>query len=434
MNELFEQSEINGMTLSNRFVRSATWEGLATDKGACTPKLIDLMVRLVEGGVGLIITGHAYVRQDGQSSRWQLGIYEDELIPGLLAMTRAIHERGGKIVLQIAYGGAYLSKLRIKRMTIQDIQEVIKAFGQAAERAKKAGFDGVQIFSAHGFFLSQFLSPRTNNRTDMYGGDIQNRARALLEVLQSIRDAVGRNYPVLVKLNCQDFVENGLSLEDSIQVGAMLEEGGIDAFELSGGLLNLPDLGPMRKEIHTEDREAFFQGEARAFKGKLHVPLILVGGIRSHNVAQRLVEEGVADYISMSRPLIQEPGLINRWKTGDLQRATCISCNNCFDQIKTGEGVSCIPLEGFEADTFFPELSETIPTSSPHPPGTSYKISVGLEVWESNYIPVVKIQMVHNGKVLNRTPSLPLGSKDHDEISRAITGLLEQHKTIHSKK
>ena len=117
MTQLFEQSEINGMVLANRFVRSATWEGLATDGGASTSKLVDLMARLADGGVGLIITGHTYVRPDGQHSPWQLGIYKDELIPGLKAVAQVVHENGAKIVLQLGYGGAYLSKSRVAKMT-----------------------------------------------------------------------------------------------------------------------------------------------------------------------------------------------------------------------------------------------------------------------------------------------------------------------------
>ena len=129
MMRLFEQSEINGMVLANRFVRSATWEGMATDNGASTSKLVDLMARLAAGGVGLIITGHTYVRPDGQHSPWQLGVHNDEMIPGLRAMTQAVHENGSKIVLQLGYGGAYLSKSRVAKMTVADIQELVTAYG-----------------------------------------------------------------------------------------------------------------------------------------------------------------------------------------------------------------------------------------------------------------------------------------------------------------
>ncbi len=424
MRALFDQSEINGMTLSNRFVRSATWDGLATDEGACTPRMVDLMSRLAAGGVGLIITGHAFVHKKGKHQPWQLGIHKEELIPGLRAMTDAVHEEGGRIVVQLGYGGAYLSKMRVRRMTARDIREVVEAFGQAALRAKEAGFDGVQIFAAHGFFLSQLLCPRYNDRTDAYGGDIQNRARALMEVLESIRNAVGREYPVLVKLNGRDFVERGLSLEESVEVGRMLQEKGIDAIELSGGLLNNPNL--MREKIRTEEDEAYFREEATAFKEKMQVPLILVGGIRSYRVAQSLVEEGIADYVSLCRPLIREPDLINRWEAGDLRRAECISCNNCIEQAKKGDGISCVPLEEATAETFFPQLSEEIPASPPHPPGTSYRISMGLEQWESHFVPVVKIQMAHNGEVSERSPSFPLGTDDYARVMKAIEDLLEK--------
>lgn len=361
MSKLFETTEINGMSLPNRFVRSATWEGMATDDGECTPKLIDLMAGLAKGGVGLIITSHAYVQRIGQAGPWQLGIYGDELLPGLKAMTHAVHEKGGKIVLQIAHAGfnarpkdkeqtplapsstASVSEKTRKEMTVPNIQEIVEAFSQAAHRAKVAGFDGVQIHSAHGYLLSQFLSPIFNQRTDAYGGDIRNRTKALMEILQAIRKTVGQDYPVLVKMNCQDFMDNGLTLEDSLQVGEMLAEGGIDAIELSGGLLNSRMMSPSRMRINSEDKEAYFREEAKAFREKIRVPLILVGGIRSYHLAENLVEEGRADYISMCRPFIREPDLINRWKSGDRQKARCLSDNLCFGPAAAGEGIYCVP-------------------------------------------------------------------------------------------
>ena len=429
MDALFEKSEINGMVLSNRFIRSATWAGMATDDGTCTPQLIDLMSALSVGGVGLIITGHAYIRQDGQHSPWQLGIHQDAVIPGLQNLTHAVHEHESKVVLQLGYGGAYLSKSRVRRMSPQDFQGLAEAYGQAALRARKAGFDGVQIFAAHGFFLSQLLCPRYNDRTDDYGGDINSRARGLIEVLDAIRNAVGRDYPVLVKINCRDFVENGLTLEDSVQVARMLEKAGIDAIELSGGLLNNPNI--MRSKIEPEDSKAYFQSEARVFKETIHVPLILVGGIRSYETAKQVVDQGLADYISMSRPFIREPGLIKRWRAGDRREAACISCDNCFEPLKKGEGISCVPLEPVAAETFFPQLSEIVPASPPHPPGAGYKISIGLEDWESNYIPVVKIQMIYNEKTSDRSPSFPLGSQDHRKVTQAIADLLKKHANVH---
>ena len=413
------------MALSNRFIRSATWVGMATDEGACTAPMIDLVRNLSAGGVGLIITGHAYVREDGQHAPWQLGIHRDTLIPGLQDLTQAVHEHEAKIVVQLGYGGAYLSKSRVRRMSHQDFQELAEAYGMAAIRARKAGFDGVQILAAHGFFLSQMLCPRYNDRTDDYGGDITNRARALLDVLTAIRKAVGRDYPVLAKLNCQDFVENGLELEDSVKVAEMLEKAGIDAIELSGGLLNNPNI--MRSTIRTGEGQAYFQSQAVIFKETIRVPLILVGGIRSYKTAKHLVDQGVVDYISMSRPFIREPELVKRWKDGDRRDATCISCDNCFEPIKKGEGVSCIPLEPEKEVTFFPQLTEVVPAGPPHSPGTAYMVSIGLEDWKSSYIPVVRIQMLTNDKASDRSISFPLGNQDRQKVMQTIAELLEKH-------
>jgi 2,4-dienoyl-CoA reductase-like NADH-dependent reductase (Old Yellow Enzyme family) len=363
MSKLFEPTEINGMTLSNRFVRSATWEGMATDDGACTPKLINLMADLAKGGVGLIISSHAYVQKEGQAGPWQLGIYKDDLIPGLQDMTAAVHENGGKIVIQLAHAGLFaspaltgqtpmgpssgegISKTPLKEMSEEDILQVVKAFEAAAKRAKQAGFDGVQIHSAHGYLLSQFLSPAFNQRTDGYGGAIQNRARIHRDVFRTIRQAVGDDYPVLIKMNGQDFIDNGLSAQDSLQAAKMLVAEGLDAIELSGGILISIKMSPSRSGIKTEEQEAYFREDAKAFKSQIDVPLILVGGNRSFQVAERLVQDGVADYISMSRPFIREPALINRWKSGDLSRATCVSDNMCFGPAMKGDGITCVTEE-----------------------------------------------------------------------------------------
>ena len=164
-------------------------------------------------------------------------------------------------------------------------------------------------------------------------------------MLQSVRTHTGDDYPVLVKLNCQDFVDDGLTLEDSLQVGMMLEEEGIDAIELSSGNQKSGKLGPVRAGIKSEETEAYFQAEAKAFKEQVAVPLILVGGNRSFQVAERLINTGAAAYISMSRPLIREPDLINRWKAGYLKTAECISHNMCFLPARKGNPIYCVTGE-----------------------------------------------------------------------------------------
>ncbi len=359
MSVLFESSEINGMTLRNRFVRSATWEGMATTEGEVTPKLVETMAALARGGVGLIITGHAYVSQDGQAAPLQLGAHRDDLIDGLRLMADSVHEHGGRIVMQLAHAGRFtahkitgtppwvvsnfegLSKSPCRELTVHHIEEIVQCFGDAARRAKAAGFDGVQIHAAHGYLLSQFLSPEFNRREDQYGGAIANRTRALLEVYQAVRETVGAEFPILVKLNCGDFVDNGLTPEDSARVGRMLDKAGMDAIELSGGLLTGGALSPSRPGINTENKEAYFRQEAHSFKEGIDIPLILVGGIRSFQVAERLVNEGDADYVSMSRPFIREPDLVSRWQSGDLDRAKCVSDNLCFVAGAKGQGIYC---------------------------------------------------------------------------------------------
>ena len=361
MSALFELTVINGMSLANRFVRSATWEGLATTDGICTSRLTDMMVNLVEGGVGLIITGHSYVSREGQAGPWQTGIHEEASLPGLTQITDAVHRCGGKICMQLAHAGAHAAahlsgidaigpsvfladgKAMCQAMSKEDINRVVRAFGEAAARARRSGFDAVEIHAAHGYLLSQFLSPLVNRRTDEYGGGLANRGRMTLEVLRSVRHAVGRAYPVLIKLNSEDFAEGGFSVEEMLELSALLQYEGVDAIELSGGTR-----GGVGKYQHvrfgavSKANEAYYRDAARSFKQRVRVPLILVGGIRSPDVAERLVAEGTADYVAMSRPLICEPALVNRWKDGDTTKSACVSDNRCFDPIMCGEGVRCL--------------------------------------------------------------------------------------------
>ncbi|UCF94032.1 MAG: NADH:flavin oxidoreductase [Desulfobacterales bacterium] len=360
MMRLFEATAINGMQLSNRFVRSATWEGMASEDGVVTPQLTQTMVDLARGGVGLIITSHSYILPEGQAGPWQMGIYQDKFVDGLQNMTNAVHAAGGKIVAQVSHAGNFAAKTLTRQpphvvsdfeglarsprheMTKQDIKNLVRAFAEAARRAKSSGFDGVQLHSAHGYLLSQFLSPAYNRRQDEYGGDIANRARVHLEILQAIRSTVGQDYPVLIKINGEDHIENGLNLDDSIRASTLLAEAGIDAIELSGGTLKSGQLSPSRLGITSEEKEAYFKDAAKALKEKIKTPLILVGGLRSLRVAEQMLRDGIADYISMSRPLIREPGLINRWKSGDSSPAACKSDNLCFGAARKGEGIYCV--------------------------------------------------------------------------------------------
>ena len=369
MKKLYEKSTINSLSLANRFIYSATWDGRADDNGYCTPGNIEMLVKRALGGVGLIITGMAYVKPEGKAAPWQLAVSGDEFIDGLAKMAGAIHDARGKVVLQLAHGGCYapaeltqqdalgpsanetVKFPQCREMTLQEIDQVVEAFGKAAGRAQKAGFDGVQLHAAHGYLLSQFLSPFFNKRTDNYGGSVENRARILLEVFQAVRNEVGEEYPVLVKLNSEDFVEGGLTVAEMLQVCAMLEKFGVDAIEMSGGTIYASGAYSSCRmgALDSPEKEVYYEDAAARYKEKISVPLMLVGGIRSPEVSERLVIEGLTDYVSLCRPLIREPNLIKRWKDGDTASATCMYCNGCFGPGLKGNGVQCIAGSGNSA-------------------------------------------------------------------------------------
>ena len=231
-------------------------------------------------------------------------------------------------------------------MTKEDIRRIEGAFANAAVRARKAGFDGIQLHAAHGYLLSQFLSPLWNKRNDSYGGPAENRARMLIETTRAVRKAVSKDFAVMVKMNCEDFIEGGFTVDDMLVVCAMLEEAGMDAVEMSGGSFYSGDFQPSRTgQVACVPEEAYYVAAAKRYKKAINLPLILVGGIRSFDVADRLIKEGVTDYVAFSRPLITEPDLINRWKSGNRERAECRSDNLCFKPAFAGQGVYCVMKE-----------------------------------------------------------------------------------------
>ena len=362
MADLFEETRIKNMTLKNRFVRSATWTGLASADGGATDKLTALLAALAEGGVGLIITGHTFVSPEGRAAAVQMGIDTDGNVPSLRRMVARVHDAGGKIAIQLSHGGRHALKrpglirlasstvesrgeVRCKGMMEEEIRRVAGQFADAARRAKEAGFDAVQIHAAHGYLLSEFLSPFYNKRTDAYGGPIENRARFLLETVDAVRREVKEEFPVLVKLNAQEFLEGGFTVEDMLETASLLEKTGVDAVEMSGGNQTggvAGELSPARKGHPREGEGPYYLDEARRFKERTNLPLMLVGGFRSLAWSGRVLAEGIADYISLSRPLIREPGLVRRWMSGDVADSTCISDNGCFKPGIDGEGVYCV--------------------------------------------------------------------------------------------
>jgi 2,4-dienoyl-CoA reductase-like NADH-dependent reductase (Old Yellow Enzyme family) len=275
-------------------------------------------------------------------------------------MTHVVHKAGGKIAVQLVHGGGQTNSNTAGRkplapsavkvgqfpempeeLTKDEIDKIVAAFGKAAFRAKLWGFDAVQLHGAHGFLINQFLSPLTNRRTDAYGGSIENRSRFLLEVYRKVRETVGADFPVLIKLNATDFVEGGLEIEDAIYAAQKLAEAGIDAIEVSAGTPASGENGPARMKIEMPGKEAYNVELARRIKKAVNCPVIVVGGFRSYKVVEKAIRDYGMDYIAMSRPLIREPALANRWLQGNRNAARCISCNSCF-MGGLGGGIYCV--------------------------------------------------------------------------------------------
>jgi 2,4-dienoyl-CoA reductase-like NADH-dependent reductase (Old Yellow Enzyme family) len=359
---IFDPIIVCNLELQNRFVRSATHEFMAEKDGKPTSRLGDLYEELAKDEVGLIITGYSYVLPGGQSDIYQQGIYDDRFIEPYLQISERVHRYKSKIVLQIVHGGrqatvseAYpvpMAPSAVKdghaafmprEMTEQEILNMIKAFTKAAVRAKKAGFDGVQLHCAHGFLLSNFISPYTNVRTDRWGGSVENRARIVTEITRYIKARAGADFPVLVKINATDGfrpgshkAELGITISQAVETVKLLEQAGVCAIEVSGGISEAGAI-TIKTAITSPAKEAYFKEYSKAIKEAVNIPVMLVGGIRSLPVMENLLKEGYADLISMSRAFICEPDLVLKLKSGEARKTRCQSCNLCFNR----EGVKC---------------------------------------------------------------------------------------------
>jgi 2,4-dienoyl-CoA reductase-like NADH-dependent reductase (Old Yellow Enzyme family) len=313
-----------------------------------TDSLIELYEALTAGGCAMSITGNALVHPSGRSLPRMLCAHSDIYVPGLKRLAAKVHRLGGLIALQLNHGGRQCPPLLLgghpavapsevyepsmkatpRAMTDAEIWEVVDAFGEAAGRAWTAGFDAVQIHAAHGFLISSFLSPYTNRRDDYWGGDEVRRFHFLEEVYKAVRKSAGPGCPVLIKLNGDDLLPGGLTPEESGRVARRLEDLGIDAVEISGGMKESP-LKTARPDILRPEDEAYFRDIGRLFKETLRVPVILTGGMRSRAVMEEVLRSGEADLIGMSRPLIREPGLPRLLMDED-EKAGCVSCNKCM--------------------------------------------------------------------------------------------------------
>lgn len=349
MNNVFERIKLNNITLKNRIVRSATHDYLGNTDGTVTDDEYRLYDELASHNIGLIITAHACVSKLGKASIDQNCFYDDSFVDGMKGIVEAVKKHDSKIVLQISHSGGKAkpsytdgqtpiapSSVEIipknvlpREMTTDDMAAVRDQFVEAALRAQRAGFDGVQIHCAHGYLLSQFISPVFNKRTDDYGGPIENRFRLAAEVISAVRAATGDSFPVFVKVN-SNIEENDDAFGcDFLYIMNEFKKLGVEAAEVSGCNFTAmpPAGGPYYLKRASEARNA------------ADVPVILVGGIRSLDDMDKVLGTGI-DMVSLSRPFICEPDLVDRLRSGQA-KARCISCSKCFSLYKK-EGKRCV--------------------------------------------------------------------------------------------
>jgi 2,4-dienoyl-CoA reductase-like NADH-dependent reductase (Old Yellow Enzyme family) len=283
----------------------------------------------------------------------------DDVIPNLRLLSDAIHGHGCKVIAQLSHAGVYgdpkltgripqavssgikFVSYPVQELTPQKLKGIINAFVNAARRSHEAGFDGIQIHAAHGYLLNQFLSRAYNARTDDLGGSVINRAFPLLEIIRGIRELLGPDFPILVKLNSRDYLKDGIELEESLEIGRLVEGEGADAIEISGGTRESGVYKSIRPGFPVEGENVYYEEAARSFRAHLEIPTMLVGGIRRYETAEDLVESGVTDFIALSRPLIREPDLIERWRNGDTGRSNCLFDNDCLVQGLNNSGITC---------------------------------------------------------------------------------------------
>lgn len=322
MKTLFDPTRIGTMRLKNRLVRSATWEAMADETGRPTPRLIEVYRELAAGGVGLVITSATLIAKDASGLPGMLSLYDDASVPAFATLAAAVHENGCPVVQQLTIvgtGGAWWTPGSVSE---EDIRHVIRLFADAAARSQQAGFDGVQVHSGHGYFISQFLNAKKNTRTDAYGGSVENRSRFLVEIVEAIRARTGPSFNILVKINCSDF-EKDDGVWDACRI---LADRGISAIEVTGGATGKLD------PAWTGYEESVFRDYAAEIAKSVDIPVILVGLNRSAPVLVKLLETTRIGYFSLSRPLLSEPDLPNIWKAHPNQPAACTSCDTCREQ------------------------------------------------------------------------------------------------------
>jgi len=357
--KLFQPGIIRKLKIKNRLINAPCEKNYANPDGSVTQRYIDYTVERAKGGVGLILPESMYIDPQGRNHLLQLGIYDDKLIPGLKKLTTAVQKYGCKIGAEIQFAGRQTSSLITglrpvapspipckvlaggevpRELTIEEIHKLVKKFGEAARRAKEAGFDLVEIHGAHGYIIGQFLSPFSNKRKDEYGGDSERRMRFPLEVVAEVRRAVGHDYPVAYRISAHEYVDGGLTLEDIIPFVQKLEQAGVDLIDVSAGIYE--------SVVWIAQPSAFPQGclvdLAYEIKKSVNIPVAVAGRINNPELAESILEEGKADFIAMGRALHADPYLPKKAQEGRLQDIRrCPACMRCSDELGTNLPISC---------------------------------------------------------------------------------------------
>ena len=365
-NILFTPVTIGHLTIKNRFIRSATWDGMGFNDGTFSPAQVELYKNLSAGGAGLLTTGYIAVTESGRRNLEQNLLCQRQHVQSLKKIVEVVKREDVALFAQLVHCGGQakteVTKLPIvapsatreplfdetihetpQALSETEIKELTTKFAEAASRAREAGCDGVQIHAAHGYLISQFLSPFTNQRDDDYGGNPENRARFLIDVYKKIREYTGSDFTITIKINGSDYFSDGLECSESLKVALRLAGLGLDGVEVSGGNPISKPLTPIPQAIKARENEVPFKDEILAFTKSLSIPVAAVAGIRSLETAEELISQGVS-LISLCRPLICEPDLIKQWQKGREEPSRCNSCNRCFIPAFKGKGIKCMKV------------------------------------------------------------------------------------------
>ena len=325
MKNLFDAVELKKLHLKNRFVRSATWEGIADFDGAISDDTYEIYHELAAGGVGAIITGFTSVANNDFYFGGMMRLSDNKLIPQYKKLVEIIHAENCAAISQLALGAFYdknFVEVSENNLSTEDVREVIKMFVDAAVRAEICGYDGVQIHAAHFFFLSRFISPLVNHRADEFGGSTAARAKILLDILRGIKTSAPKLH-VTIKINSSDFTSGGLNENESLEICKLLAAAGIDSIEVSG---NGTSVGGIKAGVN----EGYFANFAARLADEINVPIICVGGWRSRQVMENFLNQTQVELLSLSRPLIREPDLPKKIFADKNFVSKCVSCNACY--------------------------------------------------------------------------------------------------------